>query len=655
MAGDNNPRSLTTVRVILALAVAFIAFSYRYLTYNGFGNDWFLHLAFGQQITMGDLPVRDYVERGMPLMAGAAAAGQHWLGPGIESELIVISFAFGVAAALVFVIASDMGSVISGLAAATMVIAALPVGYSYPKLVAYALALAAGAAYARRPTPARMTGLAASIAIAFLFRHDHGVLLAVGGGVLMLARHGWSTRSLRNAGVLVAISLLFVAPYLMWVQVHGGLVEYLREGAAFSTREAEKADWLALPRFGFDPARPLLEPLKEGPIVNVRWRASIADAALAQKERAHGLERRESVGDHAWQYELTRWSGSDLESLVTDPDVADTHGIDRRRYRLSEGAPGGVIGMFTGGRSLGEGLRLQANGVAAMFYLAWILPLLAIVVAALARSRLRPTELAMVTMMVVVQFAMNVTMLRDPLNTRVRDVIVPLSLLAAFLAGALWRSRGPYRYAARLAAVMLLTTGVTSSLALGAVGEQMIELRAGAGIAGLRQRVDEVRSELVPPLDRTGRISDEYRRLVDYISACTAPTARIFTLTFAPELFIYTGRGFAAGQVAMTPGFYRTEHDASLMLSRLKAQDVPIVVMDSETAGEIEAGYPLIVAYVRQRYDQVDRVRIGEGRDFLVLARREGRTTGAFGNDRLPCFRDAAASASSAGALRPLS
>ena len=45
----------------------------------------------------------------------------------------------------------------------------------------------------------------------------------------------------------------------------------------------------------------------------------------------------------------------------------------------------------------------------------------------------------MLAMSVVMQLAMNVTMLRDPIETRVRDVLVPVSLMMAWLAGFGWR------------------------------------------------------------------------------------------------------------------------------------------------------------------------------------------------------------------------
>ena len=64
----------------------------------------------------------------------------------------------------------------------------------------------------------------------------------------------------------------------------------------------------------------------------------------------------------------------------------------------------------------------------------------------------------------------------------------------------------------------------------------------------------------------------------------------MLTLTFAPELFFYTGRQFAGGQATLSPGYFTTEQDADAMLKRIAAQDVPLVIMDSQTQQEMLDG-----------------------------------------------------------------
>ena len=76
------------------LIVAAVTFAYRFLSFVEFSNDDFLHLATARQILSGALPVRDFVERGLPLMSFVSAFGQLAFGEGLRSELVVVSAAF---------------------------------------------------------------------------------------------------------------------------------------------------------------------------------------------------------------------------------------------------------------------------------------------------------------------------------------------------------------------------------------------------------------------------------------------------------------------------------------------------------------------------------------------------------------------------------
>ena len=139
------------MRVRLAIgtvALALLTIAYRYLSFTDFSNDHFVHLSVAQQITMGDLPVRDFVERGLPLMPLISAAGQMLLGEGLRSELWVIAIAYGIAAALTYVVSLQVsGSATVAALGALLPVAVYPVSYSYPKLLAPALGCAAACWY----------------------------------------------------------------------------------------------------------------------------------------------------------------------------------------------------------------------------------------------------------------------------------------------------------------------------------------------------------------------------------------------------------------------------------------------------------------------------------------------------------------------------
>ena len=109
-------------------------------------------------------------------------------------------------------------------------------------------------------------------------------------------------------------------------------------------------------------------------------------------------------------------------------------------------------------------------------------------------------------------------------------------------------------------------------------------------------------------------------------------------MTFAPELFFYTGRLFAAGQVSVASGYFDTDADQRLMVSRLMQEDVPMVVFDSESRDDLAEGYPQVMAWVRPRYREAGRFRAGSDREFIVLADAARPVPGRFADTDLPCF-----------------
>lgn len=85
-------------------------------------------------------------------------------------------------------------------------------------------------------------------AVAFLFRHDLAVYAGVGLLVAYLIGSGRSDRVTRTS-LYVALTVLLLAPSLIWVQRHAGLVQYVRDGAALSEQEAERTELSRWPRF----------------------------------------------------------------------------------------------------------------------------------------------------------------------------------------------------------------------------------------------------------------------------------------------------------------------------------------------------------------------------------------------------------------------
>jgi hypothetical protein len=619
-----------------AVALAVVAFFYRYLSFTDFANDHFVHLSMAQQIGFGALPVRDFVERGLPLMTLVSAAGQSMLGDGLMAEVIVIATAYAASAVMAYAAAIRLsGSVLVAAAATLVPVLAFPVSYSYPKLLTVAVGFLSAWAYTVAPTRPRAALLAASIVVAFLFRHDLGIIQAIGVVALMIGYHGVSREAIIGVCRVAVLSLLILSPYMVWVQINEGVPTYVKDGIAFWTREAQRANWWEVSRLELDPSRPFFERLGHGPVVNVRWQAGTSDDEIVKAETRHGIIRLDPNSPMTWQYELRRWSTTDLEQIVKDPLVADTHHIDRSRFILQVPAPRGPMAWLVDLYGPGEGLRLHANSFVALFYLVWILPIAAAGALALTWHDASPATRGLVAMTIVVQVVMSASMLRDPLTTRIRDVLVPASLLIAYLAGLAGALGRPLMRRATVSVALLLVLAIAA--AAGEASTRAERMGVYEGAAGMRARMRTIRRTLSPPDHHTGKRSAAYGPLIDYVTTCTSPNSQLLTLTFAPEVFFYAHRAFAGGQVSLTPGYFVDDRNVGLMLERVAKQDVPLVVMDSETRQEMMQ-YSRLGSYVEARYHEIGRFPVGPGKEFILLADNGRTPLKRFGAQQLPCF-----------------
>jgi hypothetical protein len=241
---------------------------------------------------------------------------------------------------------------------------------------------------------------------------------------------------------------------------------------------------------------------------------------------------------------------------------------------------------------------------------------------------------------------MNSTMLRDPLDLRIRDVVVPMALLLAFGAVIPAMAAGRMlRWASGVGVAALLALTIAAAAALGPLDEHLAEARMLGGRRAIAARWTELRDEFRGPAQRTGAVSDAYHHAAGYFSACTAPEARLFALTFAPELFFYSRRAFAGGMATLIPGTYVTDRHSTMMLERLRREDVPLAILDSETEGEIRAGYPRLARYLSERYHEVGRLPISGDKRFIILAENGREPVRVVGADRMPCYRAADAAA----------
>src|SRR5688572_26058520 len=140
------------ILVATAASLAALCFLYRYLTFRGFTNDHFVTLARAQQIVLGDLPVRDFLEPGLPLASALSAVPLALVGTTLMPEAIMSFGALAIAAALTFwIIARLTGAYLIAGVLTVLQILVLPRSYSFPKILLYPIAVLAIDWYARRP------------------------------------------------------------------------------------------------------------------------------------------------------------------------------------------------------------------------------------------------------------------------------------------------------------------------------------------------------------------------------------------------------------------------------------------------------------------------------------------------------------------------
>jgi hypothetical protein len=232
---------------VLAAGLFLFAWLYRFNdpsgSFAGLTDDHFFYLARGWQMLFGDLPVRDFVDHGAPLYYYVAAAVQLVMGRGTLSELLFsVTVLAACASATFWLAARGSGSIAAGLVGAAFQIFLEPRFYNYPKLMVYVVAIPLLWRFAETPTVVLTFCLALVTAIGFLFRHDHGVFVALAMAVLLLLmeRERWLDR-LKHAVLYGAFVCALLAPYLLFVQLNGGVVSYFEQAMAWAERDRDRA------------------------------------------------------------------------------------------------------------------------------------------------------------------------------------------------------------------------------------------------------------------------------------------------------------------------------------------------------------------------------------------------------------------------------
>jgi len=632
-----------------AAALAVFTVAWRILAFGGFSNDHYVHLARAQQLLLGDLPVRDFVDPGMPLMYGVSA-GAWWLWGGSPgTELLLISAAFALGAVCTVVVAHRLsGSLLMAAGAALLEVLITPRSYSYPKVLLYAAAAWAVAAVIDSPSRQRIGVLAAVAGTAFLFRHDHGVYIGLTAAAAVALAGGaldWRTRA-RRAAVLAGVAMLVVAPWLLFVSYYERLDEYFASGIEFSRAERRNNPMHGLPRFTVGPREELvrLRPARR-PSAVVDWTAETTDAVRRDLEARYGLEPVAISKRQRWEYYGPGMSEVAMRALAADPHVTDVSGFDRivewsswdaLRARL---APGRV--------DIGPGLRLDENAYVWLFYVFSGLPVACAAMAIRRRASGRERwngESATVGALAVMAVLVNIGLMRGGnLPVWLPDAAVPAVLLGAWAAPVTWNAgwKSPAaRLAARTAWILPLGVTVAAVVSVGSVREQVARTGVPRGIEGLSARA-AVLGRLWGPHRDAGftpsSVSQALLPFFGYLQRCTSPQDRLVMTWLYPDVFVMAERGFAGGHVALLDGFYSSAAEQHRTLARLRRESVPFVLMVVGREDGFRASFPLLSAHIDSRYEALTEVPV-EGTSVRVLVERDRAARGLDRQTGWPCF-----------------
>ena len=82
------------------------------------------------------------------------------------------------------------------------------------------------------------------------------------------------------------------------------------------------------------------------PRINVRWSEDVTPTRRVELEAVHRLAEPQSLDERTWSYGLLDTSTGNIQGLVQDPAVEDTHLIDREAFALTESRPAPLSSLF---------------------------------------------------------------------------------------------------------------------------------------------------------------------------------------------------------------------------------------------------------------------------------------------------------------------
>ena len=236
----------------LSLLVFVGAFTYRFNallgSLSGFDGDHFIFYLGSTRVLRGERPLRDFVDAGLqgawPALTYELSALAQWLGgETLLSEAVLCVGAVAFSATLLFRAAASVAGVWASVVVTLLSVATSTRLYGYHKVLVSSVAVALLLRYARAPSLRNLCLMAAWSAVAFLFRHDYLVYVALATVCLIVTLPDLPVaRRARLAVAYVALTGVLLLGPVYSVHRFVGLGSYLSSNIESTRREAERTD-----------------------------------------------------------------------------------------------------------------------------------------------------------------------------------------------------------------------------------------------------------------------------------------------------------------------------------------------------------------------------------------------------------------------------
>jgi hypothetical protein len=355
-------------------------------------------------------------------------------------------------------------------------------------------------------------------------------------------------------------------------------------------------------------------------------------------------------------YVLTDRSPETLMRLKSDPTVSDVTNVDGQGHILRD-PPWSVVRRWLHVPVVESPLLTKMNGAIWLYDALFFTPLVAaalLIVRAirggtrqvrLKADTTRDGEAPKVIAVIVLSVLFNIFLIRDNLDSRLADVIVPGALLWAWLLRGPWQGLfdRPIRILALAratgCAVVMLSIWMSVDVYAGSMNQLTATEMFSTPLHAARRLKGAIVTLRGDPLEQFAPAgSTGLRALTRYINRCTAPTDRLLVLGYQPEMFFYADRRIGGGNAVFHANSGAAPRQQEIIVARLQRERVPIAILPIDQAGEIKNVYPILKKYIDSRYRLAKEDGFGEGRPLGVLVDSQATSSHLDPELGLPCF-----------------